>query len=336
MATFDEMRCKEELDIQKLKGLSKTAAENVLEYYNKHKDFCNLAYEYYLQYNESKEEIVNLNTSCSKNIICDAVKGNAILVITANPIELGIFMRNSFILFNKIETYTYKQYEYHVIDVYKYTIIHVHTNGTGDERARRAINAAYKLFGMKIRIVVLLGICYGIDLRRQKVGEVIISDSVLGYRINFREKDANPYNISFEPELEFEIVPNRMRTETIKTRLSVRSFENSLLAVANSKLRIIVQSGKVLSSNCLMSSRVVKQALLEAFGTAKPQPMAGEMEGSGIFKSNIFENEETFDNWIIIKAICDWGESKNLLSTNEEDNEYIKNNGSSLKVGDRH
>ena len=51
--------------------------------------------------------------------------------------------------------------------------------------------------------------------------------------------------------------------------------------------------------------------------------LGGEMEGAGILKSYIVENEG-FDKWIIIKSICDWGEKKNALSDDPVESERIK------------
>ena len=83
------------------KGLNKenerkkteTATENIINFYNKNKEICDLSYKFYTEYNK------NINKYVKKPIITNAttfrrnLKSANILVITANPIERGIFLR---------------------------------------------------------------------------------------------------------------------------------------------------------------------------------------------------------------------------------------------------
>ena len=74
--------------------------------------------------------------------------------------------------------------------------------------------------------------------------------------------------------------------------------------------------GRFLSSNSLVSSRKVKQAVMKQYASRKPKPLGGEMEGAGLLNSNMVE-EDGFSNWLIIKSVCDWGEKKNMLDKDD-------------------
>ena len=72
-----------------------------------------------------------------------------------------------------------------------------------------------------------------------------------------------------------------------------------------------------------MSRKKVKDAVMSALGVRRKKPLGGEMEACGVFKSNYFD-DNNFDNWLVVKSICDWGEKKNLLSKDKDENEKIK------------
>jgi len=86
--------------------------------------------------------------------------------------------------------------------------------------------------------------------------------------------------------------------------------------------------GKIVSANSLMSCKIVKDAIigkLKKNVRGEKQLIGGEMEACGIFKSNYKTDDNSeFDRWIIIKSICDWGESKNSLVEDKNENSHIK------------
>ena len=188
---------------------------------------------------------------------------------------------------------------------------------------RRTINAAVSNLGVeKIEYIYMLGICYGIDFNSQKLGDVIMSNHVLGYRVNFRD-DSSEDEIEVEPEEEFNETPNEKYIKELSNFLCYFDVENFNFGMP--KFKVKIHFGKYLSANCLMSSKKAKDSILKKIGNAKPKAMAGEMEACGIFKSILCSGANNFKNWLVVKSICDWGENKNLFSKNPERNDFIKN-----------
>ncbi len=311
-------RYKSGLESEKEKKLSNAAHENVMKFYEINKKHCDDAYSYYKDYELNKGKYVEKPCNLKLKEFRELVGEKSILVLTANNIEEAIFLISLYdMLKQPIQSYSVKKYVYQVIKVGEYTIIHNHTERTGDEFTRRSINAATRLF--QPSYIILLGICYGIDFKKHDLGDVFISETVHGFRVNFRDSDLEEEEQTFyEAETEFLELPDTDMISLIKSHFNYYQPTNDILGV---RMNIII--GKMLSSNSLMSSKAVKTAVMSYLGQARPKPIGGEMEACGIFKSNYFE-ELKFKKWLVIKSVCDWGEKKNALSLDIEENDRIK------------
>lgn len=307
------------------------AAQRARKFYDDNLPLCIEAHEYYKRYCDHLNEYVCPPVQVNEEQIRDKVDGQVIFVITSNEIEEGVLLRfcseqtkgpiPSFLVIGP------RPQVYHVIEMGKYTIVHTHTKRTGDEFTRRTINQGSLIFC--ISHIVLLGICYGIDCMKQEMCSPIIADDVRGYRVNFRDNIDG--ETTFEPEIEFEERPDSGLIGTITNFSRYCHPDRSALSCEKGN-SIHVKVGKVLSANCLMSSEQVKKAVVESIGDSKNRPLGGEMEACGIFKTNIFENED-FKKWLLIKSICDWGAGKNSLCPEDTSKgEQIKNALQSLAM----
>ena len=303
-----------------------SASKNVLQFYNDNKPYCEYALSYYEDYKSHKNNFVKAPESINeREFKSSKLSGSVILIITANPIEEGVLLHKLSEYYKmKIPSYFVHGRVYQVINQTKYTIIHSHANRTGDEFTRRAINYASKIF--KIDYILLLGICYGINYQKQQLCSVIISNDVRGFRINFRDNDDTD-NIEFEAESEFVETPNDTLIGVIDSLFNYYQPINDDFSSPNISVNVNIKTGKILSSNSLMSSKRVKDSIIASLGHDKPQPLAGEMEACGIFKSNIFFDEK-FDKWLVIKSACSmlstWYVFKTLI---EMDNIFYGSEG---------
>jgi nucleoside phosphorylase len=296
------------LSKQQSKNQEKTASQNALEFYENNKVYCQNSLSYYNEFKNNIGKYVDSPIKLNRNDFQSKLSGKKILVITANPIEKGVLLRKLSEYYNmKLPNFLINNNAYQIINTNDYTIIHSHANRTGDEFTRRTINNASKLF--HIDYVLLLGICYGMDYEKDSLCSVIISNDVRGYRINFRDNEETD-EVEFEAESEFSEKPNNSLVSNIEEFFSFFQPINEDFSSQQAKVNVTIKTGKILSSNSLMSSRKVKTSILSSLGHVKPKPLAGEMEACGIFKSNIFSDEK-FDKWLVIKSICDWGEKKN-------------------------
>ncbi len=318
---YNEDNVKAELDNIKAIKEENSASENVKNFYQKNEPYINACHAYYADYESKKEYYLKTMQYNDINNFKKELVGKIILVLTANPIEEGVLLHSLVDAGReKLAFYLLNDNVYHVCHLNEHTIIHVHASKTGEELTRRTINAASSIF--EPDIIVLLGICYGVDFNNYSLGDVLIASGLKTYRLNFRDSDKTDETI-FEAEEEDFRIPNSHLFSVVKQTFSYRQIYSSISERNGSKISVNWKTGTILSSNSLMSSKRVKQAVIQAFGAAKPKPIGGEMEGGGLLKTKIVE-EQSLDRWLVIKGICDWGEKKNSLDENPKVSEHMK------------
>lgn len=323
---ISEQKIKFELDREIAQANQRKCVKKVLEFFNKNKEQCETAFNNYKAVSDSPRKFIDPQETLNTQGFTDTIEGKPIvLVLTANDIENKILIWNlRKASGNNIKSYLVDDCDdcinINFCSLGKYNVIHHHVDKTGDEATRSAINELTQYFSPNF--IVLLGICYGLDMNKQEIGDVNISEQVIGVRINFRDMP-NSDEIIFEPEVEFEEKPNDHLTSTI-----TRKLNNSEIKESENATPIKHMYGRIVSANSLMSCKIVKDSIIgklqqEIRGRSKL--IGGEMEACGIFKSNYRPNNRSkFDRWLVIKSICDWGESKNSLVEDKKENTYIK------------
>ncbi|MCO6051394.1 hypothetical protein NGM99_16540 [Mesorhizobium sp. RP14(2022)] len=136
--------------------------------------------------------------------------------------------------------------------------------------------------------VISTGICFGFEDKKQAIGDVLIADSMQSYektRVGNRNRIVE-------------------RGERIPSGSSLLSFAlNRERQHRANRPSFKIHDGFILSGDKLVDDvRMVKQ-LRERF----PDAIGGEMEGVGVMAASHRQGVE----WILIKAVCDWGHSKN-------------------------
>ena len=135
--------------------------------------------------------------------------------------------------------------------------------------------------------VVLLGIAFGANREKYKVGDVLIADNIIPYeqqRIGKNVIYKNPIAPS-----SYELI-NRIRN----------TLDWDFRRPDNSKVDMHI--GHVLSGEKLVDNIEFKNALIDQY----PQVIGGEMEGCGLWASASRHKK----SWILIKSVCDWGDGK--------------------------
>ncbi len=135
------------------------------------------------------------------------------------------------------------------------------------------------------RAVVMVGIAFGKDPAKQRVGDVLVSSQIISYeeqRIGARTDFRGP------------IVD---ATQTLVDR-----FRNVVgwAFLRGDGTACAYKVGPVLSGEKLVDDAAWKAALFAQF----PQALGGEMEGRGLYTAAT----EAGVAWILVKAICDWGD----------------------------
>jgi len=306
---------------------SNKASDNIIKFYEENKKICDTAYRRYEYFTQNINEFVRIPERVSEDTFLRNLKNKKVLVLTSNPIEHALFdywlsdfaqcSLQSFTVGN--QTYIIYNYTSNSEFQSEVSIIHVKAERIGSNAARRALDHAFDLFIPDS--VIALGVCYGFDYNKFKVGNVIVSDSVTSYNVNFR--DTAEDEVPYELDTQCEVQPSHAFLERIKQLLREMNIRN-LLSDTNAPIFTYTYSGKVISIDSVVSEVRLKSCLLEGYKRNNKKPLGGEMEGGGILQTRACMDED-FTHWVIMKSICDWGEMKNGICIDDpEKNELIK------------
>ena len=139
------------------------------------------------------------------------------------------------------------------------------------------------------KVLIMVGIAFGLDKEKQKIGDVLISQKIIAYENQkITPKTAIPRG---EESQSGTILFDRLKNaedwefKLPRNRLSKRHF------------------GAILSGEKLFDNKPRIEELKKRY----PEAIGGEMEGYGISSVAGFKG---ISEWIIIKGICDWGYDK--------------------------
>ena len=135
---------------------------------------------------------------------------------------------------------------------------------------------------LRPQAVILVGIAFGVDQRKQAIGDILVSRQLLLYesqRIG-----------------EGKIIPRGDRPHA-SSRL-INYLNSAQLYWRESG--IAVRFGLVLSGDKLVDHLDYREQLKQ-FG---PEAIGGEMEGAGLYVAS----QDAKVDWIVVKAICDWAD----------------------------
>jgi nucleoside phosphorylase len=150
----------------------------------------------------------------------------------------------------------------------------------GRDSATLTINDAIK--AVHPRAVIMVGIAFGANRKKQKIGDVLVSESVYPYEPErIGENESVPRGTDVPSGL---VLSNRFRE--LRAGWSVDDAK--------------VHFGRVLSGEKLVDNPEFRARLLKM----KPDAIGGEMEGAGLCAAAARNGVE----WILVKAICDWAD----------------------------
>lgn len=128
--------------------------------------------------------------------------------------------------------------------------------------------------------VISVGICFGTRPKEQKIGDILVSEEVKMYE------------------------PGKVAGSKFLSRGPSIPASQQLLSAC----RMIKEEGDRLQSGIIASGEklVNSKDFVEKILQIEPRVIGGEMEASGI--SSVGQREKL--DWIVVKAICDWGKRK--------------------------
>lgn len=218
------------------------------------------------------------------------INGDLLLLVTATDLETS----NTHKLFTPFEGHN-EILRIFISDITlffgkmgNYNIAHVQCGMGSMARESSIMTVTNAINLLKVKVVIMVGIAFGVDPKKQNIGDVLISETVIPY--NSKRVGTNKtiprgiegtaskvlFNRFRNVKTTWEhILPNHKKANLITTRLL---------------------SGEELIDNIEYRNELVKE---------NPESKGGEMEGAGIFSAC-----DGKADWIIIKGICDFADGK--------------------------
>lgn len=161
--------------------------------------------------------------------------------------------------------------------------------GQGAEPTRQQLTEIQKI--IKAPYVIAVGICYGLQPDKSELGDIIIGKSIFDIS-HTQAKDKGTKFISKE----------RYFGEYLH---SLFTRQDTYKVTPKATVMIHHEPG-----DCLVTetTRVTDQKRKNDILAQIPQALGGEMEAAGIYAAK--EGEHKFKEWIVVKAIADWGDEK--------------------------
>lgn len=229
------------------------------------------------------------------------------LFVTANKYETTALLedRNFFIFEEKRSSIDTDTTFYNVGKFGKYDVVHFELVNQGAIKSDASILAIYEAIeAWHPDAVILIGIAFGKDNEnmpepKQHIGDILISTMVADYESN-KIKDGIQQSDGF-------IVESGRHLISIFKQYS----ENWNDFIQEKKPKVMM--GLILSGDKVVDDEEFKLRLFSNF----PRAIGGEMEGRGVYSAC---RRKGIDEWIIVKAICDWGVNK---KSNKDENQII-------------
>jgi nucleoside phosphorylase len=216
------------------------------------------------------------------------IENNIALIVTATEIETEethkkLIPLNGFLTI--LQTYD-GSHTYFCGMFGKYVIVHVQSNMGSIARDGTIITVLNALQTFNPKIAIMIGIAFGVDEIKQKIGDVLISESII------------PYNNKRVGETTIQRGQQSTSSKILLDRFkSVKTWQY----IISDKLIAEKIIGPILSGEELIDNITRREELKKEFPTAK----GGEMEGAGLFAACDGKAE-----WILIKGICDFADGK--------------------------
>lgn len=165
--------------------------------------------------------------------------------------------------------------------------VQVSMGTTGRDAVGNKVNEAIRLW--KPKGIIMLGIAFGIDENKQKIGDILVAQQVIPYESEKLVEGASiPRGI-----------PSQSGTKIYDRFKSAFDWHYSLDGGFSSS----VHYGALLSGEKLINNKQFMEELKRKY----PEAIGGEMESSGLASAANFQGVH---EWIIVKGICDWGYEK--------------------------
>jgi nucleoside phosphorylase len=156
--------------------------------------------------------------------------------------------------------------------------------GASQQRTREAIHH------WKPVAAIAVGIAFGLDEKKQSIGDVLVSKQVQNYELTRQNNNGTVIPRGDKSHASDALINRIEQVDANRRRKKGGGWPK-------------VRPGLVLSGEKLVDDIDYRDSLKGLH----PEAIGGEMEANGLYVSAIGGKIE----WIVVKAICDWGYDKN-------------------------
>ncbi len=168
-----------------------------------------------------------------------------------------------------------------------YKIAHVQCSIGSISRDSSIMTISTALAKLKSKVVLMIGIAFGVDETKQNIGDVLIAESVIPYNSK-RIGETKTIQRGIEAQSS-QILLNRFK--------NIRTWEHR---ISEDKKAALIFT-RILSGEELVDNLDHRNKLIEEFQDSK----GGEMEGAGLYAACGNKID-----WILVKGICDFADGK--------------------------
>lgn len=240
--------------------------------------------------NESKFQPSCLYKELRFNSVKYLIDKDVFLVVTATNLETENL--HKFLLpipdFDKIVKCYYGNLTYYFGIFGKYKVVHVQCSmgSIAPSSSIATVNEALSVFCSKA--VIMIGIAFGIDNKKQNIGDVLVAESILPYN---SKRVGSDHEIHRGSEiLSGPVLLNRFR--------SVKDWHYLLKDSVHAEILF----SKIMSGEELIDNFDYREKLKSAY----PDSKGGEMEGAGLYSACYSKKIEC----ILVKGICDFADGE--------------------------
>jgi Nucleoside phosphorylase len=248
-----------------------------------------------------------MSKKCYTDIKSDEIKhlfnGELILIVTATDLETTNFHKR--LTPNQGYDHILRLYEGNLTYFFgvfgSYKIAHVQCAMGSISRDSSIMTVSTALQKLKTKVVIMIGIAFGVDEVKQKIGDVLIAESVVPYNSK-RVGRGQTIHRGIEAQSS-QILLNRFK--------NIRTWEH--LINGNSTAKLIFT--RVLSGEELVDNIKYRNKLTTTF----PDSKGGEMEGAGVYSACGNKID-----WILVKGICDFANGDKGVNKKENQETAIE------------
>lgn len=170
----------------------------------------------------------------------------------------------------------------------KYIVCHVESRMGSSTLGGSIMTMQRALDDWNPKIIVMIGIAFGKDLKKQNIGDVLISQHIIQYQ-----------NIKINKEGKIEVRGDQHHCG-VRLLDRFKSYKSGWHYPINKSTLSTVQIGNLLSGDVLIDYEPYRNDLLKQF----PSAIGGEMEGTGVSNVAVSRSKE----WLVVKSICDFAD----------------------------